>query len=69
MSVAVSKSINWVIIFLFAAFLVALKDMSMIFPKNLVFPAVIDHVDPLDRGIPCGKILEPSNKKIHTLKA
>jgi len=62
MSVAVSKSVNRVIIFLFAAFLVALKDMSIVFPKNLVCPAVIDRVGPLDKGIPCGKILEPSNK-------
>ena len=69
MSVAVSKSVSRAIIFLFAASLVELKDMSMVFPKNLVCPAVIDLVDSLNRGIPCGKILELSNKKDTTLKA
>ena len=60
---AESRSVRWLIIRLPAAFLVALKETSINFPKNLVCPSVMDLVVPLDNGKPIGATLKLSNRK------
>jgi len=48
---------------LLAAFFVALRETSIVYPKNFVYPSVIDLVIPLDRAKLCETILAPSKRK------
>ena len=62
-SEVVSRSVRSLIIRLAAAFFVALKETSINFPKNLIWPSVMELVVPLDNGKPFGTILDPSKRK------
>ena len=59
---AVSRSVRRHNMRLLAVLFVALREISMTFPKNFVCPSVIGLVTPLDKAMPCERSLVPSKR-------